>query len=149
MKFAYSPIALAVAVATNTAMITQQAYADDGGFVLEEIVVTAQKREQSLQDVPIAVTALGADDLEQSGSQTLSDIAQGIPSLTITQTQSESIGISLRGISSNDFGFSSEESIPVYLDGVYQGSGAAILGDLQDIAQIEVLKGPARHIVWS
>lgn len=110
--------------------------------LLEEVLVTAQKREQSLQDVPIAVTALGADGLEQAGIRTLSDVSQLVPGLTITDTQSETTGISMRGISSNDFGFAVEQSIPVYLDGVYLGLGTSLMGDLTDIAQVEVLKGP-------
>ncbi len=109
---------------------------------LEEVIVTAQKRDQSLQDVPIAVSALSSDYLQQTGAVSLSDISKNSPGLRISDTQSESISISLRGIGSNDFGYSSDESIPVYLDGVYMGEGAAIVGDLMDIAQIEILKGP-------
>ena len=142
MKIIYCTMILAItSLLPGVSVVAQEPQLFDD-LVIEEIVVTAQKREQKLQDVPIAITAIGADEFEQTGSVTLSDIAQNIPSLTITQTQYESISVSLRGISSNDFGYSSEESIPVYLDGVYQGVGSAILGGLQDIARIEVLKGP-------
>ena len=109
---------------------------------MDEIVVTAQKRSQSLQDVPVAVSALTPDALEQSGVRTLSDISQLVPGLNISDTQSEGISVSMRGINSNDFGFAVENSIPIYLDGTYLGLGTSLIGDLIDIAQVEVLKGP-------
>jgi len=112
------------------------------GPVLEEVLVVAQKRSQSLQDVPIAVSALSTDALAQSGVRTLSDISQLVPGLNISDTQSEAISVSMRGISSNDFGFAVEQSIPIYLDGAYLGLGTSLIGDLTDIAQVEVLKGP-------
>ncbi|NIB38684.1 TonB-dependent receptor [Pseudomaricurvus alkylphenolicus] len=133
-----TPLSLAIALSLPSGV---QAYGDSG-FALEEIVVTAQKREQSLQDVPIAVTAIDGDLLQQTGSITLSDVASLTPGLNISNTQSESVGISMRGIGSNDFGYGTDQSIPVYLDGVYMGNGAAIVGDLTDVARIEVLKGP-------
>lgn len=138
MKLRLTPLAAAIAI-TATPAFGQ----DDSGFAIEEVVVTAQKREQSLQDVPIAVTALSGDFLQQTGSVNLSDVANVTPGLNISNTQSEGGGgITMRGIGSNDFGYSSDPSIPVYLDGVYMGSGAALVGDLMDVAQIEVLKGP-------
>jgi len=134
------PTSLAMAIALT--IISPYTAAGSDVFALEEVVVTAQKREQSLQDVPIAVTALSGDFLQQTGSVGLSDVANVTPGLNISNTQSESSSITMRGIGSNDFGYSSDQSIPVYLDGVYMGSGASIVGELMDVAQIEVLKGP-------
>lgn len=135
MKLHPLPIALAIATASSPAF-------SENVIALEEVVVTAQKREQSLQDVPIAVTAINSDFIKQTGAATLSDIAKITPGLSLTNTQSEDTSIYLRGIGSSDFGYSSDESIPVYLDGVYLGSGSALVGDLLDVTQIEVLKGP-------
>jgi len=135
-----TPTQLSLAIALAAGLQTASVHAQE--FSLEEIVVTAQKREQSLQDVPIAVTALSADILQQTGVVTLSDVANITPGLNISSTQAEATSISMRGIGSNDFGYGSDQSIPVYLDGVYMGGGAAIIGDLADVAQIEVLKGP-------
>ena len=135
-----APTRLAMAIATLIGAQSNAIQADE--FALEEIVVTAQKREQSLQDVPIAVTAVNADLLQQTGAITLSDVANITPGLNITNTQAEDSGITMRGIGSNDFGYGSDASIPVYLDGVYMGNGSAIVGDLMDVAQIEILKGP-------
>lgn len=146
MKLTRSPLALAIAIAAtplySQANESEAPQSDLDSFAIEEVIVTAQKREQSLQDVPIAVTALSGDFLQQTGTVSLSDVANVTPGLNISNTQSESISITMRGIGSNDFGYSSDQSIPVYLDGVYMGSGSAIVGDLMDVAQIEVLKGP-------
>jgi len=103
-----TPLALAVLAAS---VITMPLSAQN---VLEEVVVVAQKREQGLQGVPVAVFALGGDALQQAGVTTLSDVSQMVPGLSITQTQSEASAISMRGVSSNDFGFAVEQSIPVY-----------------------------------
>ncbi|MGI2178426.1 TonB-dependent receptor [Shewanella frigidimarina] len=116
--------------------------AEESNLEIEKIIVTAQKRQQNLQEVPISVATFNHDDLKQAGIVTISDLANITPGLTITNTQSEETAISMRGIGSNDFGFSSDESIPIYLDGVYLGTGVSTLGDLTDISQIEVLKGP-------
>ncbi|MBB6521371.1 TonB-dependent receptor [Pseudoteredinibacter isoporae] len=140
MTLKHTAIALAIGLTGQLAIHPNSANAQTAA--LEEVIVTAQKRDQSLQDVPIAVSALSSDYIQQTGAVSLSDISKNSPGLRISDTQSESISISLRGIGSNDFGYSSDESIPVYLDGVYMGEGAAIIGDLMDIAQIEILKGP-------
>ena len=124
------------------ALSSSNLLAVESNLEIEKIVVTAQKRQQNLQEVPISVTAFNGDDLKQAGVVTISDLANITPGLNITNTQSEETSISMRGIGSNDFGFSSDESIPIYLDGVYLGSGVSTLGDLTDISQIEVLKGP-------
>lgn len=110
--------------------------------MLEEVVVTAQKREQSLQDVPIAVQAVSGDTLEQNGIRTLSDLSSISPGFKIADTQSTDKVSALRGVNSFAYGFGLEESIPFYLDGVYLGNGFDMLGDLLDIQQVEVLKGP-------
>lgn len=140
----------AVSIIALASLMAQPATAQTGttqdeeapAEALEEIVVTAQKRDQSLQDVPVAVTAIGSDAIRQSNVKTLSDLAQIAPGLSITNTQSEQTEISLRGVTTNDFGFAVEQSIPIYLDGVYLGSSAYMLSELGDIQRVEVLKGP-------
>lgn len=118
--------------------------AQDGGS-LEEIVVTAQKREQNLQDVPIAITALTAERVERLGVEDSRDLSGLAPNLTVTQgTTSNSAAVfSLRGISnggSESFGLDNANGL--YIDGVYIGrSGAAAL-DVMDIERVEVLRGP-------
>ncbi len=111
-------------------------------FALEEIVVTAQRREQSLQDVPIAVSAVDADTLKQNGLTGLQDLSNIVSGVKLGNSQASQSVSSIRGVRSRGFGFGVENSVPLYLDGVYLGSGYNTLGELMDVTQIEVLKGP-------
>ncbi|MEG2498750.1 TonB-dependent receptor plug domain-containing protein, partial [Brevundimonas sp.] len=112
---------------------------------LGEIVVTAQKRAQNLQEVPVAITALNAEMVEQLAITDARDISGMAPNVTIMQgtTSNSAAVISMRGISnggSESFGLDSANGL--YVDGVYIGrSGAAAL-DVMDIERIEVLRGP-------
>lgn len=111
---------------------------------LQEITVTAQKREESLQDVPIAVTALSADDLEKAHITSLAGIGNRIPNFQFGR-QSSSAGLaaySIRGINANDTQSQLDAGVGVYLDGVYIGRNATAVFDLADIERIEVLRGP-------
>ncbi len=130
---------LAAAIASTTMPI---ATAEDSSFSLEEIVVTAQKREQSLQDVPIAVQALSADLLEQNTITSISDIGNISPGLSIGNSIQDGAEIAIRGIGTAVLGLGFDQSVPLYLDGVYLGRGFDLIGDLMDVQQIEVLKGP-------
>ena len=134
-----STLAIAVSFACLSGSLPAIA---QGGLMLEEVVVVAQKRAQSLQDVPIAVQALSADMLKQNGITTLSDISTITPGFKLADSQGVANVTALRGVNSFAFGFGLEESVPFYLDGVYLGNGFDMLGDLLDIRQIEVLKGP-------
>mgnify|MGYP000326848210 CR=1 FL=1 len=132
-----------IGLAVSTALASPSIYAtEQNDLAIERVVVTAQKRQQNLQEVPISVSALNSEELKQANVVSLSNMASIVPGLNISNTQAEETSITMRGIGSNDFGFSSDESIPIYLDGVYLGSGIGAISDLIDIAQIEVLKGP-------
>ncbi len=132
-----------IGLAVSTALASPSVYAaEQDDLAIERIVVTAQKRQQNLQEVPISVSALNSEDLKQANAVSLSNVASIVPGLNISNPQAEETSITMRGIGSNDFGFSSDQSIPIYLDGVYLGSGIGAISDLTDIAQIEVLKGP-------
>lgn len=130
----FSTATLALALSATGTQAQQQ--------MLEEVVVTAQKREQSLQDIPLALQALSSDTLKQNGIATLSDISNISPGVKIADSQGAFSSAAIRGVNSFAFGFGLEESVPFYLDGVYLGNGSSMLGDLMDIQQIEVLKGP-------
>ncbi|EQB13390.1 TonB-dependent receptor [Sphingobium lactosutens] len=108
---------------------------------LEDIVVTAQKRSESLQDVPIAISAVTATQLSNTGINNVSDIKLVVPALNVTNSAG-SVSFSLRGIGSNGIGPGVENPIALYIDGVYYASPAASLLALNNVAQIEVLKGP-------
>jgi outer membrane receptor protein involved in Fe transport len=111
---------------------------------LEEIIVTATKREQSVQDVPIAVTAIDALTLERAGVKDLRDLSTVAASFNMNSSQTESQGTTLRirgvGTTGNNIGL--ESAVGVFLDGVYLSRPGIALGDLLDVEAIEVLRGP-------
>ena len=122
-----------------------KAYAEENTSpVIEEVIVTATKREASVQDVPIAVTAIGAETLDRAGVQDLRDLSTVASSFNMNASQTESQGTTLRirgvGTTGNNIGL--ESAVGVFLDGVYLSRPGVALGDLMDVEAIEVLRGP-------
>jgi iron complex outermembrane receptor protein len=110
--------------------------------VLEEVVVTAQKREQNLQDVGISVTAISGDQMRALNLDNTQEISQQIPGLQM-QTFTPALTIfNLRGISQNNFQDNLEAPIAVYVDDVYIGSMNAVGSQMFDMERTEVLRGP-------
>ena len=114
---------------------------DSGGVALEEIVVTAQRRAENLQNVPIAVTALPASALAASGVQGTLDLPTVVPGLQMPES-SGYVTPHIRGVGTAAFGAGLENSVAVYVDGVYYASAPASIFNLNNISQVEVLKGP-------
>jgi iron complex outermembrane receptor protein len=110
--------------------------------VLEEVTVTAQKREQSLQDVGISVTAFTKDQIKDLGFTNTTDIVHQTPSLSLYEFSPTLTVYNLRGVSQNSFADSLEAPIAVYVDGAYVSSMGALNGQLFDIERVEVLRGP-------
>ena len=108
--------------------------------VLEEITVTAQKRAENLQDVPISMTALNGERMAEAGVSSFSDLSSLVPNFEIAENAVNTI-ITMRGISvgSNQ---SFEQSVGVYTDGVHYGKSRQIRSGLFDLDQVEVLRGP-------
>jgi iron complex outermembrane receptor protein len=106
-----------------------------------DIIVTAQRRNERLRDVPISITALTRETLEKTGVINTVDIARVTPGLQMTQYGLE-VQPSIRGISSTGAGVGNSTNVAVYIDGVFQPNSASELIDLPDVDQIEVLKGP-------
>jgi iron complex outermembrane receptor protein len=113
-----------------------------GAAVLEETVVTAQKREQNLQDVGISVTAFGGDQMRQLGMTSSVDITQQVPAMQLQTFTPAFTIINLRGISQNNFQDNLEAPVAVYVDGAYVPSMNAINSHLFDMERVEVLRGP-------
>ncbi|WP_428149675.1 TonB-dependent receptor [Brevundimonas sp.] len=115
---------------------------DQQATSLEEVVVTARKREERLQDVPLAITSFSSEALEDAGVQTLRDLSYLTPGLTINSGGSE-FGVSpvIRGLT-NLNGGAGDANVSVFLDGVYLQNASATNLALIDIARIEVIKGP-------
>ncbi|HCY55443.1 MAG TPA: TonB-dependent receptor, partial [Oceanicaulis sp.] len=110
---------------------------------LEVITVTAQQREQSLQDVPVAVSAFNQAQLENSGIQDIKDLIALAPGLMVTSTQSETITTArVRGVGTVGDNFGLESSVGVYIDGVFRARNGVGFGDLGELERIEVLRGP-------
>ena len=109
---------------------------------VDEIVVTAQKRTQNIQDVPISIIAIGGDALEAAKIERVADLKVLAPGLEVTRgTQIANQRIQIRGVgSAGNSGI--EPSVGLFLDGVYVARPAALLGNLVDIEGVEVLRGP-------
>ncbi|MGE4431265.1 MAG: TonB-dependent receptor [Sphingobium sp.] len=108
---------------------------------LEDIIVTAQRTNQRLQDVPIAVNAVGATALEDRGIASAFSLGQAVPGLQIVQTGTATTPY-LRGIGSNAANPNSEASVATYVDGIYIGAPFGSVFAFNNIDRIEVLKGP-------
>ena len=106
-----------------------------------EIIVTAQKRAERLEDVPISITAIDGQQLQSSGVLTVQDLARVAPGLNIIRN-GVNILPGIRGISNQTGGILAENNVAVYIDGFYITSPQGLNFDLIDVAQVEVLKGP-------
>jgi len=110
--------------------------------VLEEVVVTAQKREQSMQDVGISVSAFSGDQMKALGVTDTTEITQQIPGFQLNTFSPNTTIFNLRGVSQNNFTDNLEAPIAVYIDDGYVASMNAISGQLFDVERVEVLRGP-------
>ncbi len=107
---------------------------------LEEVVVTAQKREQSLQDVPISVSVTAAERLDEFSIGGLEELSASIPNATIAENATQD-SVTIRGIGSGaNQGF--EQPVGTFIDGVYFGRGRSSRSPFLDVERVEVLKGP-------
>lgn len=122
-----------------TAQDAEQSTQSSG--VIEDVVVTAQRREQSLQDVPITVGAYTADTLKTQGVTNAADISMATPGVTITRTLG-SPQIYIRGVGTQNNAAGDESSNSVYVDGVYMSSLPAGFLGFNNIERVEVLRGP-------
>ena len=127
------------AIAVGTVGAAEMAQAQ-----LDEIVVTATKRERSLQDIPVSVTAFSAEALELSGVTNLDSLQTSVPGFSVQTSQSSGQNTSLRlrgvGTTGNNLGF--EGAVGIFIDGIYRARAGASLGDFPDVERIEILRGP-------
>ena len=136
-----SATALIVALGVASAATAQSA--DIQATTLDEIIVTATKRPETLFDVPVAVTAYTAEQLEAAQVRDVRDLQLIAPTLSVnSSTGSTQTIFTIRGVGTPGQNTGLEQSVGVFIDGVYRGRPGAAMGDLVDIAQIEVLRGP-------
>jgi len=129
-------LTLALTLAISTAQAQEQA-------LLEEIVVTASKRPQTLQEIPVAVSVVQADDLNKSQVLDIKDLQFLVPSLRVSQLQtSANATFLIRGFGNGANNAGVEPSVGVFIDGVYRSRSASSLADFPNLERIEVIKGP-------
>lgn len=110
--------------------------------VIEEIVVTAQKTEESLQDVPISVSALSGDFLQENGIGDLVEVSQFVPNVRVEFTSPSSPQVFIRGFGTNTFNPSFEPAVGLVQDEIFFGRGTYFTQSMYDLARVEVLRGP-------
>lgn len=116
---------------------------EESSRTIEQIIVTAQKREQNLQDVPIVVTAVSEQLLKDTGVKDIKDLTILTPGLLVTSTSNESVTTArIRGIGTVGDNPGLESSVGIVIDGVYRPRNGVGFGDLGELERIEVLKGP-------
>jgi iron complex outermembrane recepter protein len=139
-------IAASLLASLGSIAVAQQAAApvsteNQSSNTLEAIIVTAQKRDQRLQDVPVTITALSSADLQKNGVVAARDLPSVVSGL-VWSNQGAWIEPNIRGVYTNVAAIGSGSPIAIYLDGVYQPSQSGTIFDLPDVSRIEVLKGP-------
>lgn len=139
-----TPLFAAVALATAVGSPAVTAQSDEQRFSLEEIVVTARRRSESLQDVPIAVTALTGDELTLKGASDITELAQSVPSVTLEPSRATNTTLTafIRGVGQQDPLAGFEQGVGLYLDDVYMARPQGNVIDIYDVERIEILRGP-------
>ncbi|MCH8072913.1 MAG: TonB-dependent receptor plug domain-containing protein, partial [Proteobacteria bacterium] len=110
--------------------------------ILEEIIVTAQKREQNIQDVGIAITAFSGDQMDALGMTNTTEIIQQVPGLDMVAWSPTLTTFNIRGVSQNNFTDNLEAPVAVYIDEAYVASMNGINAQMFDMQRVEILRGP-------
>lgn len=132
-------IAVAVSTVVSSALFNPSAVFAQGA--LEEVVVTAQRREQSIQEVPISLEAFSGATLAAQGLRSMEDVSAFSPSVEIDiRTQDQDIAVRGMGTTGNNLGL--EQAVPTFVDGVHYGRTSMIMGAFLDVERLEVLRGP-------
>ena len=137
MKLRTVLMSSAVAAATLAEpAFAQEAQQGGQGTRLEEIIVTAQRREQSLKDVPISIASFGEEKLAKLGIAKIEDLASNVPNLFVNNFNgtADTVRLFIRGIGQNDVSVTQDPSVALYIDGVYVGSSFGAGFDAVDLA---------------
>jgi iron complex outermembrane receptor protein len=140
-KRASRNLLLAAAIA---AALPAPAFAQQAATAMEEIVVTARKREETLQDVPIAVTSLSGDQLQAVGVEDITALSQSVPNVTLENSRATNSTLTafIRGVGQQDPVAGFEQGVGIYLDDVYLNRPQGAVLDVYDVERIEILRGP-------
>ena len=127
----------------GTSMLVASTFVGTASAQQDEIVITATKREQTLQEVPVAVTVTDAETIEKARILDILDIQSVVPSLRVSQLQnSAQTNFIIRGFGNGANNAGIEPSVGVFIDGVYRSRSAAQISDLPNLERVEVLRGP-------
>jgi iron complex outermembrane recepter protein len=135
---------LVLAIGAALAGLTAAAFAAEDPLVLEEVIVTAEKRTESLQETPISISAFDAGMIADLGVSDLSDLNGLAPNFSITPfpNSRSALVLFMRGVGNNESQITQDPAVGVYMDGVYIGRSAGLASDVADLERIEVLRGP-------
>ncbi|MDP4029288.1 MAG: TonB-dependent receptor [Gallionella sp.] len=136
---------LAAASAHCHAEEQQTPATDTAPLSLGEVVVTAQKRVQSIEEVPVSMTVVDRKTLDNSRAATLTEMQQLVPNFSIAQSLGVNT-VTIRGVGGGGRNIGFDTRAGVYLDGIYMGQAQALDQSLSDIEQVEVLRGPQGHL---
>lgn len=145
MKAKHTYLASAIALALPVLMpLSQKSIASEEEWSLEEIVVTARRKQESLQDVPTSVSAVGREDLEALQIDGFQSVGQTVPNVYIQKQGGMPTApqMQIRGVSNGSLNYQVDSGIGMYVDGVYIGRASGASFDLADLERVEVLRGP-------
>ncbi len=148
MSIMFAKLALRTSVIALAAVpsiaFAQESAVDETGAALDstDIVVTAQRRKERVQDIPVAISAFGGDQIERTGIASLENIAPRVPSFYFGSFGAARPQLYIRGIGTRSFDPGSESSVGVFSDDVYLGRSSGSFGAMKDIERVEVLRGP-------
>ncbi|ODT60666.1 MAG: hypothetical protein ABS77_09535 [Phenylobacterium sp. SCN 69-14] len=131
-----------IAGASAGALVSSPVWAQDGGAVIEELVVTAQKREESLQDVPIAVSAFNQESLKRQGIDGGQNLQLAVPNVTFSKTNGGGFNFVIRGIGSKVGSVTGDRAIGVHLNNAPLTANNLVEAEFYDVERVEVLRGP-------
>ncbi|GHF26187.1 TonB-dependent receptor [Kordiimonas sediminis] len=136
-KYAAGVSALAVSLSAGSALAQ-----DETSLTIEEVVVTAQKRAESVQDVPVAIAAFDASFTKRMNLDDVKDLVKFTPGFAGDSKDSFIDYVNIRGISTNDFGVGGDPSVGFFQNGLYQGRNGVVVSSMFDLERAEVLRGP-------
>lgn len=149
-----SALIVALMAGVSLPSYSQGALAQDtrGPAAIDEITVTARKREESLQDAPVAITAFSGVQLQERNLTNLMEIGAFVPNVVMNESPSSAGGgnnsqIYIRGVGQTDFLFTTDPGIGIYVDGVYHPRSLGGVMDLLDLERVEVLRGDRKSVV--
>ncbi|NND67191.1 MAG: TonB-dependent receptor plug domain-containing protein, partial [Halioglobus sp.] len=115
--------------------------------VLEEIIVTAQKRAENVQDIPVTINVVAGDQLDNFSIRDTNDLGDAVPGLTIQHTPQNLSQVTVRGIGTGAGGESIDQSVGLFVDGIWAGRIREFQASLFDVARVEVIKGTQNNLL--